>query len=40
MDEVAEEERRISGMMKSMGSVEATKINIRGIVSIYILKCQ
>lgn len=33
MDEVEEEEKRISGMMKAMGSVEAMKINVKGIVS-------
>lgn len=34
VDEVDAEERRISGMMKSMGSVEAMKINVKGIISL------
>lgn len=33
-DEAAEEEKRISGMMKSMDSVEAKKINVKGMISL------
>jgi hypothetical protein len=37
VDAVAEEERRISGMMKDMGSVKDVKINVKEIVSIIIV---
>lgn len=32
-DDAAAEERRISGMIKSMDSVESKKINVKGIIS-------
>eukprot|EP00026_Physarum_polycephalum_P003838 Phypoly_transcript_03854.p1 GENE.Phypoly_transcript_03854~~Phypoly_transcript_03854.p1 ORF type:complete len:610 (+),score=129.54 Phypoly_transcript_03854:253-2082(+) len=34
VDEAAEEERRISDIMKGMGSVKATTINVKGIIDL------